>query len=101
MKHNAINFFSAFILLVFAGAIFYFFNTIHTDYKNGLSRSEKIFKEISASAENSPEQIKPEMFTGKDGILSAKYSKNNKTLIAFPDADKLAGNKLKTCKSFL
>ncbi len=85
MKHNAINFFSVLILLVFAGAIFYFFNTIHTDYKNGLSRSEKIFKEISASAENSPEQIKPEMFTEKDGILSAKYSKNNKTLIAFPD----------------
>lgn len=85
MKHNAINFFSVLILLVFAGAIFYFFNTIHTDYKNGLSRSEKIFKEISTSAENSPEQIKPEMFTEKDGILSAKYSKNNRTLIAFPD----------------
>lgn len=85
MKHNAINFFSVLILLVFAGAIFYFFNTIHTDYKNGISRSEKIFKEISTSAENSPEQIKPEMFTGKDGILSAKYSKNNRTLIAFPD----------------
>lgn len=85
MKHNAINFFSVLILLVFAGAIFYFFNTIHTDYKNGLSRSEEIFKEISSSAENSPEQIKPEMFTGKDGILSAKYSRNNRTLIAFPD----------------
>lgn len=85
MKHNAINFFSILVLLVFAGAIFYFFNTIHTDYKNGLSRSEKIFKEISTSAENSPDKIKLEMFSEKDGILSAKYSKNNKTLIAFPD----------------
>ena len=85
MKHNAINFFSILVLFVFAGSIFYFFNTIHTDYKNGLSRSEKIFREISTSAEKSPDQIKPEMFSEKDGILSAKYSKNNKTLIAFPD----------------
>ena len=99
MKHNAINFFSILVLFVFAGSIFYFFNTIHTDYKNGLSRSEKIFREISTSAEKSPDQIKPEMFSEKDGILSAKYSKNNKTLIAFPD--KLAGNKFKACKSFL
>ncbi len=85
MKHNGINFFSIFILLVFAGAIFYFFNTIHTDYKKGISRSEKIFKEISTLAENSPEQINAEMFSGQNGILSAKYSKNNKTLVAFPD----------------
>lgn len=85
MKHTGINFFSIFILLIFAGSVFYFFNTIHTDYTQGISRSEKIFKEISTLAEDSPEQIKPEMFTGENGILSAKYSKNNKTLIALPD----------------
>lgn len=85
MKHTGINFFSILVLLVFAGSIFYFFNTIHTDYRQGISRSEKTFKEISALAENSPEQIKPEMFTEENGMLSAKYSKNNKTLIAVPD----------------
>ncbi len=85
MKHTGINFFSILVLLIFAGSIFYFFNAIHTDYKQGLSRSEKIFKEISTFAENSPEQIKSDMFTEEKGILSAKYSKNNKTLTAIPD----------------
>lgn len=87
MKHNGINFFSIFILLVFAGSIFYFFNTIHTDYKKGISRSEKIFKEISTLAENSPEQINAGLFSEENGILSAKFSKNNRTLVAFPDEE--------------
>lgn len=85
MKRNGITFFSIFILTVFAAAIFYFFHTICADYKNGLSRSEQIFRKVSALAENSPDKIKTELFSNEAGILSAKYSKNNKTLIAYPD----------------
>ncbi len=85
MKRNGITFFSIFILTVFAAAIFYFFHTICADYKNGLSRSEQIFREVSALAENSPDKIKTELFSNEVGILSAKYSKNNETLIAYPD----------------
>lgn len=85
MKHNGITLFSIFVLLVFAGSIFYFFNTIRIDYKNGLPRAEKIFEEISTQAEKNPEQLKKEMFSSEETVHSAKYTKNNRILIAYPD----------------
>ena len=85
MKHNGITLFSILVLLVFAGSIFYFFNTIRIDYKNGLPRAEKIFEEISSQAKKNPEQLKKEMFSGEETVHSAKYTKNNRILIAYPD----------------
>lgn len=85
MKHNGITLFSILVLLVFAGSIFYFFNTIRVDYKNGLPRAEKIFEEISSQAEKNPEQLKKEMFSSEETVHSAKYTKNNRILIAYPD----------------
>lgn len=85
MKHNGITLFSILVLLVFAGSIFYFFNTIRIDYKNGLPRAEKIFEEISSQAEKNPEQLKKEMFSSEETVHSAKYTKNNRILIAYPD----------------
>lgn len=84
MKHNGITLFSILVLLVFAGSIFYFFNTIRVDYKNGLPRAEKIFEEISSQAEKNPEQLKKEMFSSEETVHSAKYTKNNRILIAYP-----------------
>lgn len=85
MKHNGITLFSILILLVFAGSIFSFFKTLRTDYKNGLPRAEKIFEEISESAEKNPGQLKKEIFSTEEAIHSAKYTKNSKILIAYPD----------------
>lgn len=85
MKHNGITLFSILVLLVFTGSIFYFFNTIRVDYKNGLPRAEKIFEEISSQAEKNPEQLKKEMFSSEETVHSAKYTKNNRILIAYPD----------------
>lgn len=85
MKHNGITLFSILILLIFAGSIFSFFKTLRTDYKNGLPRAEKIFEEISESAEKNPGQLKKEIFSTEEAIHSAKYTKNSKILIAYPD----------------
>lgn len=85
MKHNGITLFSILILLVFAGSIFSFFKTIRTDYKDGLPRAEKIFEKISESAEKNPGQLKKEIFSTEEAIHSAKYTKNSKILIAYPD----------------
>lgn len=85
MKKTGVTIFAIFILAVFAGSIFYFINTIRTDYKDGLTRSEKTFKKISDLAENSPENVNETLFSNEEGLLSGKFSKNNETIVAYPN----------------
>lgn len=87
MKKAGISVFTIFVLALFAGTIFYFINTIRNDYKNGISRSENTFKEIAIFSENTPEKVTYETFSKDSGILSAQFSHNNETVIAYPDEE--------------
>lgn len=87
MKRTGITLFAIFVLAVFAGTIFYFLNSIHTDYKNGIIRSEQTFSQLAETAENELENFSISLFASNEGILSGKFSKNNVTIIAYPDEE--------------
>ncbi len=87
MKRTGITLFAIFVLAVFAGTIFYFVNSIHTDYKNGIIRSEQTFSQLAETAENEPEKFNISLFANNEGILSGKFSRNNATIIAYPDEE--------------
>lgn len=87
MKRTGITLFAIFVLAVFTGTIFYFVNSIHTDYKNGIIRSEQTFSQLAETAENEPEKFNISLFANNEGILSGKFSRNNVTIIAYPDEE--------------
>lgn len=88
MKKNSINLFAAFVLAVFAGTIIYFGNTIHTEYKTGLERSEKLFAAAGKYAEENPEKLKVSMFSNDSSILSAGFTLNgNNVIFAYPSEE--------------
>lgn len=87
MKKHSITLYAIFVLIFFAGTICYFGLQIYKDYKNGLSDSEAIFKQLSEKAENSPEKITISLLSENKRILSTSLTKNKEILIAYPDEE--------------
>lgn len=88
MKKNSINIFAAFILAIFAGTIIYFGKTIHGEFTEGISRSEKLFSEIANYAENNTDKMSISMFENDSSVLSARFSLNGtKIIFAYPNEE--------------